>query len=227
MTTRARRLGVSTSTEWSRWTIERVGRAIAAAGGEGNDEVMNDDDGWVWYGDVVVLVEVQSGWRTEPLVICRAEGKAVVFDEAADQSAANLHHSNLAFDDGGNLHQHGAGSPMAAVASGGSVGQLSKVAFRRLSPGDNLAASSRRFYLSCAPNSDGPMGGTVGADGRPVAFVAGGQGAPPGRDKIDDFSLFTIGTVGASQALKASLITRPARSILTLDLFVWVTRSRR
>jgi hypothetical protein len=204
-----KRLGVSTASEWSRWTIKRVDRStpdVAAAADNDND------DGWIWYGDEVILVEVQSGWRTEPLILCRVEGKSVVFDESASAGSepTGLQQQPQApsFDERGegsrNMAGEQAAASTAAARNGGSVGQLSKVAFRRpMASGsaDNSGSSSSespRWYLSCAPRLDNPPGGgLLGVEGRPVVFVAGGEGAPAGRDKVDDFSLFTIGSIGA------------------------------
>lgn len=183
------RLGTTTELEWSRWRIDRAGPSShsstsAAAAAEGGADV-----DWLWYGDVVSLVCLRTGVRTEGVVLCRLEGKHAVYAEK----------------DGG-----------LEGGAGGTVGQLAKVAFRRPGPVDAAeggGGGDGRTYLSCAP-ADDDVPGTDGSGvlGRPVRFVGADPAPGPtqhGRDAVDDFAIFTVGSVGAFSSPAFSLFFSP------------------
>lgn len=169
---------------WTEWRIERTPRegddvGVGAVGGGAGSK-----GDWIWYGDRVSFVHLETGWRTEEVLVCRLEGKLVVWDEHPGHVFLDPTAPGFKMPTTGIRKED-----FAPPRDGGTVGQLAKVVFLRPDQ------SQGRWYLSCSPTlgpgSAGPQGGN-----KIVGFVRLAEDSP-GKDKADDFAIFTIGGVGA------------------------------
>ncbi|WFD29198.1 hypothetical protein MSPP1_000204 [Malassezia sp. CBS 17886] len=142
------------SRAWTAFRLVVLARPYATYANGGEDAVLT-------YGATIVLVDIESGTATDPLVVCRVERGRILLPHSAAAAAAN---------DGDESHGHGA------------VGQMQKIALLRFVPragaGDALALDpgAPRSYL-CTGGAVSPWGAACPGGARSSAGALSSPGA--------------------------------------------------